>query len=223
MRFYKEQSEATESYLKDNVDKIIKIMMCDGFIQTNEDGTNALTQTGFMATHLREVHCLVFSKLLEKNVFDDLDAKQIVAIFSCFTNVNVSDEQKSFKPLTSDSQVKNVVEEIKILYDHYQDFETENAAFTGVDYNIHYDLLGSVLEWCHCQSVDECKLVLQNLESNKGIFLGEFVKAITKINNITSEMEKIAENIGNIALLSKLREIPRLTLKFVATNQSLYV
>jgi len=47
--------------------------------------------------------------------------------------------------------------------------------------------------------------------------------AISKINNISCEMEKIAESIGNIALLSKLREIPQLTLKFVATNQSLYV
>jgi len=44
-----------------------------------------------------------------------------------------------------------------------------------------------------------------------------------KINNISSEMEKIVENIGNIELLSKLREIPSLTQKFVATNQSLYV
>jgi hypothetical protein len=66
-------------------------------------------------------------------------------------------------------------------------------------------------------------MVLQNLEQNKGVFLGEFVKAITKINNISGEMEKIAESIGNMTLLSKLRDIPRLTLKFVATNQSLYI
>jgi len=36
-------------------------------------------------------------------------------------------------------------------------------------------------------------------------------------------MEKIAEMTGNIALLSKLREIPQMTLKYVVTNQSLYV
>jgi len=44
-----------------------------------------------------------------------------------------------------------------------------------------------------------------------------------KINNISSELEKVAEYIGNIELLHKLREIPHLTLKYVATNQSLYV
>jgi len=44
-----------------------------------------------------------------------------------------------------------------------------------------------------------------------------------KINNISSELEKVAEYIGNMELLHKLREIPQLTLKYVATNQSLYV
>jgi hypothetical protein len=119
--------------------------------------------------------------------------------------------------------VKNLIEEVTILYNHYQDFETENNTFTGVDYNIHYDLIDAVLAWCDCESAAECKAVLQSLEQTKGIFLGEFVKAITKINNISGEMEKIAELLGNIELLSKLREIPNMTLKFVVTNQSLYV
>ena len=114
-------------------------------------------------------------------------------------------------------------EDVSKSYNSYHDFETENNTFTGVDYNIHYDLIDAVLSWCDCESAQECKEVLQNLEQTKGIFLGEFVKAITKINNISSEMEKIAESIGNMSLLSKLRDIPRMTLKFVATNQSLYV
>ena len=57
----------------------------------------------------------------------------------------------------------------------------------------------------------------------KEIFLGEFVKALLKINNITSEMEKVAEFIGDIELLSILKQVPQITLKYVATNQSLYI
>jgi hypothetical protein len=55
------------------------------------------------------------------------------------------------------------------------------------------------------------------------IFLGEFVKALLKINNISCELEKLAELTGNIAFLNKLKEIPAMTLKYVVTNQSLYV
>ena len=61
------------------------------------------------------------------------------------------------------------------------------------------------------------------MEIEKEIFLGEFVKALLKITNIANEFEKIAEIIGNIDFLSKLKEIPNLLLKFVVTNQSLYI
>jgi len=221
---FKMKFNSTDSFLNESVNKIISIMKEGGFIGIDsETDKNILTQIGFMASHLREVHCLVFAKMIDSNAFDDLDAMQIIAIFSCFTNVNVSDEQKSFKPNTRDSKVKSIIEKISELYNYYQDFESLQNAFTGVDYTMHYDLIDYVIEWAKCDSVGECKFILQNLEANKGIFLGEFVKAISKINNISCEMEKIAESIGNIALLSKLREIPQLTLKFVATNQSLYV
>ena len=94
---------------------------------------------------------------------------------------------------------------------------------TGIDYTIHFDLLNYVEEWCDTQSIEECKWVLQKLGEEKQIFLGEFVKALLKINNISAEMEKIAELTGNIAFLSKLKEIPAMTMKYVVTNQSLYV
>jgi hypothetical protein len=71
--------------------------------------------------------------------------------------------------------------------------------------------------------MESCKFLLQNLGAEKEVFIGEFVKALLKINNISSEMEKLAELTGNMALLVKLKEIPNLTLKYVVTNQSLYV
>ena len=66
-------------------------------------------------------------------------------------------------------------------------------------------------------------MFLLHLEDKKGVFLGELVKALLKINNISAEMEKVAEITGDMELLSKLREIPGMTLKYVVTNQSLYV
>ena len=109
------------------------------------------------------------------------------------------------------------------MYDDYNQKEIINHINTGTDYNIHYDLLNYVMKWCECESIEDCKFFLQNLEKEKDIFLGEFVKALLKINNISCEMEKIAELTGNIQLLSRLREIPTMTLKYVVTNQSLYV
>jgi hypothetical protein len=109
------------------------------------------------------------------------------------------------------------------MYSDYQKNELLLGIQSGSDYNIHYDLLKYTDEWCDAQSVNDCKLLLQKIGSEKGIFLGEFVKALLKINNISNEMEQIAELTGNIAFLSKLKEIKAFTLKYVVTNQSLYV
>jgi len=212
---------STEKFLGSNISIILDFLEKDGFV-VKEDNYK-LSARGFIATHLREIHCLVFAKLLEENRFDQLDARQLIGIFSCFTNVSVADDFKTIVTKYDNQELQTVMTEIVRLYNYYQDFETGKMVNTGVDYAMHYDLVNYVIEWANCESVAECKMVLQKLEAEKGVFLGEFVKAILKINNISSEMEKIAENIGNISLLSKLREIPDLTQKFVATNQSLYV
>ena len=86
-----------------------------------------------------------------------------------------------------------------------------------------YDLIDYCISWCACSNENESKYLIQKIQQEKDIFLGEFIKAILKINNIVNELEKIANYVQNIPLLSKLTEIKQNTLKFVATTQSLYV
>ena len=68
-----------------------------------------------------------------------------------------------------------------------------------------------------------CKNIIIRIKEEKELFLGEFIKAILKINNIAKEFEKIAESLENLELLEKIKLIPIITLKYVATNQSLYI
>jgi hypothetical protein len=182
-----------------------------------------LTFKGKIASQLREIHCLVFSELLENKTIDGVSGKQLVGLFSCFTNVSVQDDFKEYSPSTDDKKINEIVNTVSTMYSSYQNKEIELGINSGTDYNIHFDLLRYTDEWCEAQSVEECKLLLQKMAEEKGIFLGEFVKALLKINNISSEMEKIAELTGNIEFLGKLKEIPNITLKYVVTNQSLYV
>ena len=59
--------------------------------------------------------------------------------------------------------------------------------------------------------------------SQRGIFLGEFIKTIIKINNIANEFEKICKIQNNLQLLDIVKQIPSLILKSIATTQSLYI
>jgi hypothetical protein len=78
------------------------------------------------------------------------------------------------------------------------------------------------MDWTNAETEEECKYILQTISAEKDIFLGEFVKALLKITNICSELERVAEMQNNLEFLSKLKEIPTMLLKYVVTNQSLY-
>jgi superfamily II RNA helicase len=249
----KKQYTNLNNYVSNDVENVLYLLREDGFLETltsitkvsevvvdalesenvkiestvlvseTTEKIEVLTLKGKMASQLREVHCLVFARLLEDGILYKLTPVQLIALFSCFTNISVQDGVEDFTPYTEDNVVKDIINTINKMYDDYQQTEIDYKINTGTDYNIHYDLISYVEEWTQCEDVETCKFLLQKLGEEKGIFLGEFVKALLKINNISAEMEKISEMTGNIEFLSKLREIPNLTLKFVVTNQSLYV
>jgi superfamily II RNA helicase len=220
------QMDALNNYVKNNVDSIMNILEKKGFLQRDKDDSIQLLLKGELAANLKELHGLIFATLS----LDAFSAKELVALFSCFTNIHVSEDVKTIS--LQEDKTKCItrsfiafLQDIQSSHHEYQDLELKHNVNTGFDYTnaMQYDLVEYVLEWCDSTSVEECKRVLQRMADEKDIFLGEFVKALLKINNISNEMEKNAERTGNLVLLSKLKEIPALTLKFVVTNQSLYV
>lgn len=219
------QYDALNSYFKSGVGSVLELLNEEGFIEgdNSDEKSLKLTLHGKIACQIREMHCLAFAKLYDANKLQNLSAKQLVALFSCFTNIRVADDFKDNVPKSDDVSVNIIVNEVENLYNSYYDKEVARNIKTGFDYEIHYDLLNYVEKWCDCENVEDCKFILQELGADKEIFLGEFVKALLKINNISAELEKIAEMTGNIAFLSKLKEISNMTLKYVVTNQSLYV
>ena len=219
------QFDSLNSYVKSGVHSVLHLLKDEGFVDGDfsDESTLKLSLKGKTAAQLREVHCLVFAKILEDKQIDHLSSKQLISLFSIFTNISVQDDFKDYSPKTDDNEIQNIVKTVTKIYEDYSVKESSLKINTGFDYNIHYDLLNYLEKWCDCQDVESCKLVLQEMNEEKQIFLGEFVKALLKINNISGEMEKIAEMTGNIAFLSKLKEIPNMTLKYVVTNQSLYV
>ena len=218
----KDSIVGVQGYMSNNIGKLLTILRDEGF--TEEREKTILTQKGSIATHLKEVHCLVFADILEQGILRTLTSRQIVGILSCFTNINgISEDKKCHKPDCSDAESRRIIIQIASEYHSFLKKEECTGINTGTSYDMHYDLIELAMKWCDCQDARECKMVLLELEQEKGIFLGEFVKALLKINNITGEMEKIAEMQGDLEFLSKLKEIPLATLKYVATNQSLYV
>ena len=151
-------------------------------------------------------------------------------MLSCFTNIRVSDEIKINNPPSSGNIISS---DLSVVLDKMYSFMVTHHVSQmslGIqdisenpDNDIHFDIIEEVISWCNCQKESDCILLLNKLKEEKNVFPGEFIKAILKINNITLELENVCEILGNVEMKNKLSFIPEKTLKFIATNQSLYI
>ena len=213
-----------ENYLHCEIEKISDILLDNNFIETCESGFT-LTNKGKNASQFQEVHPLAFSEIYhETNQFESLNASEIASLASLFANIRVNNEMKAPVPNTNSSELNGIAKNLSEYVDKYANIESRVHANTGSFEEINYDFMQTVLEWCNdVNSEQDCMAIINKIKIEKEVFLGDFVKAILKINNIAAELEKVAELNNNIPLLEKLRTIPEITLKYVATNNSLYI
>jgi hypothetical protein len=215
----------TLCYMRNNVENIVNILNTHNFIEKNINENKWEIQVkGIIASNIQECHPLALSELyMYTNGFDACSASEIASIFSCFTNISVNDDNKVHKPTSSIHSLVSMGTYLIHMYETYYDAEINSNVNTGSDYNLHFQIMNEVYQWCNAKDESDCILIINDIKQKHNIFLGEFVKAVLKINNICNEFEKICETLGNIKLLSKIKEIPKLTLKYVVTNLSLYV
>jgi superfamily II RNA helicase len=209
-------------YLDYNVDRILHVLTDEQLLDPN---TNQLTIRGQIAASIRELPCLPFAAIIEDGTLNTLTEYDLISVFSCFTNVTVGEEWSTtcLSNVKTSESVISILKTLDISFEKFQDIETRLMLDTGVDYSKHYNMIEYAYEWAQSENVEQCKWVLQLAAEEKEIFLGEFVKAILKIVAISAELESIAEMLGQIDFLFKLRQIPILLMKYVATNQSLYI
>ena len=185
---------------------------------------NNLTEKGLLAANIQEMHCLAMADILDDRVFETLNTAELAAVLSIFTSVSVKDEDSIVKVehVEAPEKVKNTIKKIKGAYNKYYDIESYHQTDFVNDYDIHYNMCELVYRWCKAEDEAVCHKIFEEA-IYYNISRGEFVKAMLKINNIAHELEKIAELQGNMNLLEKAKSISEITLKSIATNQSLYL
>ena len=218
-----DEISSTELSIDQNVGRVIQLLEEYQFITKKESNTYQLTLSGTIATHMKEVHCILFTNLIMQNKLDLLDTNDLIAFFSCFTNCSVPENVAINVPFSRNKTVEKLLFEIIDDNNKLQDKEYKTKVTSGTKAEMHFNLIEYMYEWCECDDINACKKLLQKMHFEKEIFLGEFIKAILKINNITNELTTVAEITGNINLLHKLKNIPEKILKYIATNQSLYI
>lgn len=200
-------------YLEEKSKLVLKILQEDNFIDQN----NQLTPTGFIASHIKEVHPLVLARLW--NDMKELSSNDFICFLSCMTNIRVPEHCKSQSP----PFLVDYIQKTERLLDRYYKFELDNHVESGEEYFIHFDLMNYVEGWINVENPQDAVKLLNLLKFEKEILLGDFVKAMMKIQNIVEQFINICENTNDMDFMSKLKEVSPKIMKFIVTNQSLYI
>ena len=216
----KQYLENTESYLLTVITNTIEVMQKFGFL----DSSNNLTIRGQCAMKIQEVNSFVMCDLLfNTNNFKSLDECELISLLSSFTSLTIQEKYKCYTVDGISSKLQEVIKSIEPLYNKYYDEELRYDLDTGSEWDINYDLVKVMQEWYYADDELTCKTILQQLQNEKEIFLGEFVKTLLKITNIVNELVKVSELLCDIELQSKLKNCNEKIMKYVVTNQSLYI
>lgn len=202
-----------KTILDETSKKILSMLQKENFLDENLERT----QKGFIASHVKEIPCLVVGCLW--NDLKQLSFENLIMYLSCLTNVRVQDEWKSHEP----NCLKDYIYKTEQLFEKYYKFELDNKFESGESYELHFDLMVYVQEWIYVENAQDAVKLLNKMKDEKQILLGDFVKAIMKINNIVEQFMFLCEYTNDMDFLSELKKIPDKTLKFIVTNQSLYI
>ena len=207
----------------EHINSIYSYMLeCGCITNKNTLGIVEITSKGLYASRIHEVHPLLFADLIEANDFNMLSIKEVVAIFSCFTDIRV-DESIAIYEYEGNNNISKILKRSKMILDYYYGRELKTFGFLEEDeYYYHYDLIDAVMNWCDVENEMDAKQIIQQLQYDKEIFPGEFIKAILKINAIAKEIGSLCID-HHIQLQYICSVIPKYTLKYIALNQSLYV
>jgi superfamily II RNA helicase len=215
-------------YITYQVKNVVDILVALGFVEPGANYSNTYIPTllGKMAADMAEIHPIVFIQLLEMtNKFAEFSPKQLVGLFSCFTDIKVSQDMKMGCPNSKDPLLQRTVEKMDKLFGELADREYAKSMDTGINYNsvLMYDLIDQIAEWCDCETEQECKYYIQKVLGEKMISVGDFSKGILKIATISKEIGSLCEKHGQVELQHKLASIEPMILKYITTAQSLYV
>lgn len=181
--------------------------------------TGAYTLTadkGLIAVSIAETNPVLMALVCTKwNYFEEFTPPELAAFFSIFTDARVNQDWSDHEMLSD--KLKSF-DEIRFSLLDAQEARKIYVTETGLD-NFCYGLVDVILKWCTCENEAECKMLIQEYD----LSIGDFTKAVLKISTLSREMIGMAEKINNIELMSKLSSIDGLILKYVTTNQSLYL
>lgn len=200
-------------FLKDSIENMIELLHAEQYVDSNKK----LTKKGIIASSINECQELVFTEIIVRGLFDNLEFPEIVSIIASFINEkDGGNEQLYVNDLHIPTSVKKVLKEANQIAEYYEDLQNERKLYVNSDYTIYLDFVVPAYIWASGGSI-------QDVYKETTIYDGNFVKAIMRINSICENLMEIFQAIERYDLCKKMENYNQILIRDVANNISLYV
>lgn len=222
-----EISENVLSNIQNYIPRVVRLIvdhLCDvGRVVKTADGYR-LTELGNTISQFHEISPYVAHEmeLLEECCRTQDGTIELLATFA--GGIIRMDDMDGDRPSATNSLVKQFFKKLDKIeldednwaYSQQEQIDIDDVGTRGVG------LIDWVHQWCLAEDSERCKQILTEVHQ-AGVFLGEWVKMMLKMNHCAEELGRYFERQGKIECFKHCSEIPKLTLKSVVTNQSLYI
>lgn len=223
-----EEINAMKNFVETKFSVILDVLRKEDIVDNTE---NKLTIKGHICSYLNEINPLLMGSLLNEDLtskfIQEISLDEFIGFLSCFYNVKVNESYKTYNIEHCKHKslgLQNLVKFIHETQSKYVFYETQNRFVTGeFSEDLVFDLVDYVIEWCRATDEHSCQNILNKLAVEKELFVGDFSKALLKIYNIVNELTSVYNYLQNVEMLHYLRDASEKLLKYVVTNQSLYI
>jgi len=212
------EQEAIDQMFTDDLKVTLDFLTESGYIgmvDSIEDiDEKSLTLKGIVAAEIQECNEIILTEIITNGYLDDLEFAEIVAVMALF--INEKNDELFLSDLSLDKKAIDVLKDINQLTCKYEDEESK----AGIVLNNSWSLSLGFVEPAYRWAMGESGPVIL---SGSGIYEGNFIKNMIRLNNMISQVKNICELIQNDELRKKLEDSESILIKDFVTIESLYL
>jgi superfamily II RNA helicase len=193
------------------------------YLNENEmlDEVATITMKGRIVSEVNECNPLIISKIISSGILDDLEFRQIAAIFSIFVaDKEKSDEQIYLSDMTISKEEELALKEINKWSNELETSETKlqnNIPFVfRSEWSTSLTMYEAIREWCNGKSWFDIKDMFNSFEGN-------FIKNTLRLCNLIRNILSIVKITKNVKLVNTLEGFQEKLIKDIVTSDSLYL
>ena len=184
---------------------------------------------GIIASRIAEIHPVLLANVCP--LLMDMDSVELAATLSLFTDVRVHEDIRihpGFKYISDNHRLNDMLCEFNCIKEHLilcENHANINMPDSGLDRHC-YDIVDYVAAWCECEDEGQCRNIIRRLEEEAWVSVGDFSKALLKISTVSRELMAMCDAVKDDSMVEfahRLSKVDGLVLKYIATNQSLYL